>query len=69
MRFFDLVEQNNAIWLATYCFGQITALLIADIAWGRADQAGDRMLLHEFAHVDTDQRLLGIEQEGRKRLG
>ncbi len=36
-------------------FGQKTALIESDIAWRCADQATDRMRLHVFGHVETDQ--------------
>ncbi len=36
--------------------GQQTALIIADIARRRADQAAHRMALHIFRHVETLER-------------
>ena len=68
MRLLDLVEQDHAIRLATHGLGQIAALLVADVARRRADQARDRVLLHELAHVDADQVIFGVEQERRQRL-
>ena len=49
-------------------FGQITAFLVADVSRRRADEARDRMLLHELRHVDADQVIFRIEQELRERL-
>jgi hypothetical protein len=68
MRFFDFVQQNDAVWLAAHRLGQVAALLVAHIARRRADQPRDRMLFHEFGHVDPDQVRLGVEQELRQRL-
>ena len=68
MRLLHLIEQDHAIRLAPYRFGQAAALLVADIARRRTDQAGDGVFLHELAHVDADQVILGIEHELGQRL-
>ena len=68
MRLLDLVEQNHRVGLAAHRFGEITALLVADVARRRADHAADRVLLHELRHVEAHQRLFGIEQKRRQRL-
>ena len=68
MGLLHLVEQDHAVGLAPHRFGQVAAFLVADIAGRRADEAGDGMLLHELAHVDADEVLLGIEEELRQRL-
>ena len=39
MRLLDLVEQDHAVRTPAHRFSQITALLVADIARRRADQA------------------------------
>ena len=69
MRLLDLVEEHDLIGPAPHRLGQRAAFLIADIARRRADQAGDRMLLHVFRHVDAHQRVLVVEQEVGERLG
>ena len=69
MRLLDLVEEHDLIRPAPHGFGQHTALVIADIARRRADQAGDRMFLHELGHVDADHRTVVIEQELGHGLG
>ena len=38
-------------------------LVVADVAWRRADQPRDRVLLLVLAHVDAHHRLLVVEQE------
>ena len=65
----DLVEQHDLIGSAPHRLGQRTALVIADIARRRADQARYRMLLHVFRHVDAHHRVLVVEQEIGERLG
>src|SRR3546814_5915376 len=56
MRFFDLVEQQDAVLLLVNGVGQESALVIADIARRRADQSADRVPLHIFRHVEPLQR-------------
>ena len=69
MRLLDLVEQHDLIGPPPHRFGQRAALVVADIARRRADQARHRMLLHVLRHVDADQRRLVVEQEFGERLG
>jgi hypothetical protein len=35
-------------------FSELTALLVTDVARGRADEASHRMLLHVLAHVEPE---------------
>ena len=68
----DLVEQDHAVRPAADRLGQSPAFLIADVARRGADHAGHRVLLHELAHVDADDGLLGVEQQlgqGLAQLG
>ena len=65
VRLFDLVEQHNGIRLAAHLFRELAALLVADIARGRADEPRDAVPLHIFRHVHADERLLVAEE----RLG
>ena len=69
MRLLDLVEQDHLVGPPPHRLGQHPALVVADIARRRADQPGDRVLLHELAHVDAHHRLVVVEQERRQRLG
>src|SRR5205085_4781003 len=59
----DLVEQDHRVALAAHGLRELTALVEADVAWRRADQAGHRVTLHELRHVDADQRFLAAEHE------
>ena len=69
MRLLDLVEQHDLIGPPPHRLGERAALVVADIARRRADQARDRVLLHVLRHVDADERRLVVEQEFRQRLG
>ena len=55
--------------LAPHGLGELAALLVADVAGGRADEAADRVLLHVLGHVERDERLLVAEEELGERLG
>ena len=68
VRLLDLVEQQHAVRLAAHRLGQVAALVVAHVARGRADQARHRVLLHELAHVEADEVILAVEQEGGERL-
>src|ERR671922_198128 len=63
----DLVEQDDRVRLAAHGLGQLAALVVADVARGRADEPGHGVLLHVLRHVDLDHRVLVAEQELRER--
>ena len=63
MRLLDLVEEHHRVALAAHRLGQLAALVVADVAGRGADQARDVVALHELAHVDLDERVLGAEHE------
>src|SRR5947209_1704713 len=58
VRLFNLIKQDNAIGASMYRLGQLTCLIIADIAWRSADEPGDMMALHKLGHIQLDQRVL-----------
>ena len=68
MRLLHLVEQHDLVGAPAHRLGQRAAFLIADIAGRRAEQAGDRVLLHVFRHVEPQHRRVVVEQELRERL-
>ena len=68
MRLLHFVQQDHAVGLAPHCLGQMAAFFIPDIARRRADQARNRVFLHELGHVDADEMLFRIEQEFSQRL-
>ena len=55
MRLLDLVEQQHAVWVLIDAIGEQSALIITNIAWRRADETADRVTLHIFRHVETQQ--------------
>src|SRR5690554_999419 len=58
---FDFVEDDNAVRTATNGLGQLTGVLITDIAGRRTDQTSDRVPLHELAHVKLDERVFAAK--------
>jgi hypothetical protein len=54
VRFLDFVEQQHAMRMLVDAIGQEPALIEADVAGRRTDQARDRMPLHVFRHVKAD---------------
>src|SRR6185312_6255885 len=50
-------------------FGQLSPFFVTYISRRRADQTAYREFLHVFAHIDTDQRILGIEHVPGKGPG
>ena len=65
MRLLDLVEQQHAMRMLVDAVGQQAALVEADIAGRRADQARDRVALHIFRHVEAQQ----LDAERSPRAG
>ena len=53
VRLLDFVEQQHAVRVLVDRIGQQPALIIADIARRRADQAADRVAFHIFGHVEA----------------
>ena len=63
----DLVEEHDAEGPAAHRLGQLSCLVVADVAGRRADEAGDGVALRELGHVHTHHVLLIVEQAGRQR--
>ena len=61
MRFFDLVKQHDRVGATAHGFGQLSALVVADISRRRADQAADGVLFHVFAHVDANHGMFVVK--------
>src|SRR5262245_7564527 len=66
MRLLDLVEEHDRIRPATHGFRELTAFLVTDIPWRRADQPRNGVFLHVLRHVDPYHRVLVVEQELRE---
>ena len=62
MRLLDFVKEHDGIRLAADLLGQLSCIVIADIAGRRTDDAGNGVLFHIFGHVKADQGIGGIEQ-------
>ena len=56
-------SSTTAVGVALDALGELAALLVPDVARGRADQLGDRVLLHVLGHVEAHQVALAAEQE------
>ena len=70
MRLFDFVEEYHRIGFAADLFGELTARVVEpDVSRRRADELADRMLFHEFAHVQADHQPFIAEHRRRERLG
>ena len=63
VRLLDLVEQDDRVGATADGLGELAALLVADVAGRRTDEAGDRVPLGVLAHVDADHRPLVVEEE------
>ena len=58
----DLVKEDHGVGFAADLLGELARLIIAHIARGRADDAGDGVLLHKLGHVQPDEGFRGVEQ-------
>ena len=75
MRFFDLIEQQDAVGMFADPVGEQSALVKTDIAGGSADQPRHGMLFHVLTHVKAKElhpedtghlaRNLGLADTGR----
>ena len=59
----DLVEEDHAVGAPPHRFGELAALLVADVARRRADHAGHGVPLLVLAHVQPHHGLLVVEEE------
>ncbi len=66
---FNLVEENDGVRVLPHLLGELTALLVADIARRRADHLCHGLLLHVFGHVDPDHLVLIAENRFGQGLG
>ena len=58
MRLLDFVEQDDRVRRTLDTLGELTTLLVAHVSRRRADEFGDRMLLHKLRHIEADERFL-----------
>ena len=57
VRLFNLVKENDGIRTAAYLFGELTRVVVANISRRGAYYTRYRELIHEFAHVKSDECL------------
>src|SRR5271165_4080839 len=55
VRLLNFVEQHHRVRRSLHTLGQLAALFVANVSRRRADQLGDRVLLHELGHVKADE--------------
>ena len=53
MRLFELIEEQNSVWFASYGFSQLACVFVADVPRRGADEAGDGVFFLEFRHVEA----------------
>ena len=69
MRLLDLVEQQHAVRMLGDRLGEQAALIEADVARRRADQARDRVPLHVLGHVEAHELDAHGDRELARDLG
>ena len=69
MRFFNLIKENNRIWIATHLLAELSALLVANISWRRTDHLGNAVFLHVLRHINADHRIFRAKHRLRECLG
>ena len=69
VRLLDLVKQHDGVRPMANLLGQLPAFLVTNVPWRSANETRDIVLLHVFAHVYLDERVLLAEHELRQRPG
>ena len=67
MGLLDLVEQHHRVGVPLDLLGQLPPFFVPHVAGRRPDQLRDRVLLHVFRHVETDEGRVATEQEVGQR--
>ena len=65
--FLDLVEQHHRVGLAPHRFGELAALVVADVSRRRPNQSADRMPLLVLTHIKPHHVVLTVEQGSGQR--
>ena len=60
---------QGAVGLSADPVSQLALLIVADIAWGTADELGDSMALHELGHVQANHGILPKHGGSRQEAG
>ena len=57
----DFIKQHHAVGATAHCFGELSAVVVANVAWWRANQPGDGVPLQIFAHINADHGVLVVK--------
>ena len=68
VRLFDLVEKHDAVGLAADLLGELSGLVIPDVARRGTDDARNAVLFHKLGHIEPDERFGGVEEIGGEPL-
>ena len=68
MRLLHLVEEHDGVGPAAHGLRELAALVVADVAGRRADEARDGELLHVLGHVYADHVALVVKEALSQRL-
>ncbi len=66
---FNLIQQHHAVGAAAHRLRQLAALVVPHIAGRRANQPGHGVLLHIFAHIQTNHRVVAAKQSVGQSFG
>ncbi len=69
MGLLNLVEEDNRVGFSPDGLGELAALVVAHIPWGRSDESTDAVALLVLAHVDTHHHVFVVEQHLGQSLG
>src|SRR5438105_14594381 len=69
MRLLDFIQKDNRVGRSLDSLRELAAFFIADISGRRTDQLADRVLLHEFGHIEAYERFIAAEEEVREGAG
>src|SRR5579883_261690 len=67
VRLLDFIEKDDAVRAAAHGLGELTGLIVADIAWRGADEPRGLVAFHEFGHVELDTGVLVSKERLRQR--
>ena len=68
MRLLNLVQQDHAVRATTHLLGQLTTLVIANVAGRATKQTRNGMRLHVLRHIQSDQVILTAKKFSGQRL-
>ncbi|OPZ81265.1 MAG: hypothetical protein BWY76_03085 [bacterium ADurb.Bin429] len=66
--FLDLIQQHDGIRMRADGAGELAFLIIADVAWGRADKPRGGVPLGELRHIQPDNAIFRTKEELGERL-